>query len=159
MRVIFQDKVPTYYFIVALLAMTAIVFGVLLGSQFTNWAVPLSGLVKVIIAAVFILNLVGLMTLRVLKIELTPEQIIFGFAPFRRRYYLSQIEKAEISNYEFKNYLGYGIRIGRDGTLGYVPRSGRGLKIKVRGRRREYFFVCNKPEELKKLIEERKQLL
>ena len=38
------------------------------------------------------------------------------------------------------DYFGYGVRFGRDGTVGYVPRGGSGILITAEGEKRPLFF-------------------
>ncbi len=101
----------------------------------------------------FFLNFFVLIFFSKMTISLSHKYLSFGFSFFKKNIVIADIKKVEESKFEFANYMGYGIRYGRDGTLGYVPSSGKGLKIKVENEKREIFFVCNFPEQIINLLE------
>jgi len=153
MPTIFQDKVQTYKFVTAMLLITSLILLLILLSQYTDKPVVLEMGSKVVLIVVFLMNVLVLVSFQELTISLDEQYLIFGFMKFRKRILRSKIRKIELQHYDFRNYLGYGIRFGRDKTIGYCPRGGKGLKITVEGERREIFFVTNRPEELKSILE------
>ena len=74
---------------------------------------------------------------------ITETQVIFGFGLIKKRFERSDIKTCEPYTLEFGNYYGYGIRIGRDGTIAYNTRNGPGVKLVVEGCKRPY-VVCLK---------------
>ncbi len=156
MNIQYQEKVPAYVFVFVMLLVSCLIFLTALVSQFTSKAVPLTMPAKIILGIVLLLSVVVLISFRELVITVTENQIILGFGYFKKKFYLGNIEKIEISEYKFSNYLGYGIRYGRDKTIGYTPRGGKGLKIKFKKEKRAYFFISERPEELKMLLEKLK---
>ncbi|MBT5503456.1 hypothetical protein HN858_01105 [Candidatus Falkowbacteria bacterium] len=157
MPTIFKDKVQTYHLITAILVITCLIFLIILMSQYTDKPIALDNASKTVLAIILLLNVFILASFRELNIKVSDTHLIFGFMKFRKRILISKIKKIEFSEYKFQNYLGYGIRFGRDKTVGYVPRGGKGLVITVAGQRRPYFFVTNRPEELKAILEQRKK--
>lgn len=153
---IYKEKVPMYYFLIVVVGITCMILLIVLLSQFTSRAVPLDVAGKVILFVVFLINLIVLISFRELTITVTDRSIHFGFGKFSKKLYLENLKTVEVAEYKFRNYLGYGIRFGRDNTIGYVPRGGKGLKLKFRGEKRDYFIISDRIEELKNLLERRK---
>ena len=101
---------------------------------------------------IFAVDVLILVSYRELSIVMTDEKIKFGFGRFKKLFYIKKIKNIEIKDYKFTTYRGYGIRIGRDGSVGYVPRGGKGLMLTVEGEKRPYFFNTNNPDQLKNLL-------
>jgi len=153
MNEVYRDKIATYYFITVLMSLTAlIILGILL-SQFTSRQIPLTIPIQLFLIVLFLLNIVVLISFRELTVLITDDKIFFGYGKFQKKFQRSDIEAVELSEYKFSNYLGYGIRFGRDGTIGYVPRGGQGLKIKFKIEKRAYFFITNRADELKNILQ------
>ncbi|NQT49270.1 hypothetical protein HQ571_01100 [Candidatus Kuenenbacteria bacterium] len=153
MNIIYKEKVPTYVFVTAILLITCIILLIILMSQLTSKPIVLDLGGKVILLIVLIFNIVVLFYFRELVIIVTESRILFGFGKFRKKFYTGNIESIEIDDYKFSNYLGYGIRYGRDKSIGYVPRGGKGLRMKFKNEKRIYFFSTDRPDELKLLLE------
>lgn len=149
----YKEKIPTYQFIIWLGALMIIILLIILLSQFTGRAIPLSAEIKILMAVLILLVFGTLISFRALNIAVTEDQLIFGFGSFQKKIFLKNIERIEIGEYKFNVYWGYGIRWGFDGSIGYIPRGGRGIKIWVKDKKRPYFIISNNPEELKKVIE------
>jgi len=155
MNIKYEEKVPIYPAITALVLITCLIFLIVLLSQFTEKAIPMTSAAKVILLILFLLTLVVLFSFRELTISVTDKQVIFGYGHFQKKFYLSDIENVAFGEYKFRNYLGYGIRYGLDKTIGYTPRGGRGLRLKFKSGKRAYFIVSARPEELKGILEQR----
>ncbi|MBI5077380.1 hypothetical protein HZB94_03285 [Candidatus Falkowbacteria bacterium] len=149
----YKEKVSTYLFIIWLTSLACIILLIALLSQFTNHAVPLILGTKIIMFILILFVTGALFSFKALNISVNETQLIFGFGVFSKRIYLKNIEKIEIADYKFTNYWGYGIRFGFDGSIGYIPRAGRGIKIFVKDKRWPYFIISAKPDELKQMIE------
>jgi hypothetical protein len=155
---IYQEKIPTYYFITVVVVVTCLLMAGLLLSQFTSRALPMNLATKIIVAIVLVLEVLVFISFRELQIELTSETLTFGFSRFRKRISLGEIESVEVEDYKFSNYFGYGIRYGRDLSTGYVPRAGKGIKIKLKNQKAVYFVISTRAEELKGMIEQNKNV-
>lgn len=87
-----------------------------------------------------------------LEFVITEAQVIFGFGLIKKRFKLSDVQSCEPYSLEFRNYYGYGIRSGRDGTIAYNTRNGRGVKMVVAGGRKPYVVSVDDPERTCELI-------
>jgi hypothetical protein len=45
-------------------------------------------------------------------------------------------------------YWGIGVRLGMDGTICYNSRFGKGVRIKIRDKRKDYVLTSNNPQAL-----------
>ena len=153
MNVIYQEKVPTYVILTAILSLTTVVFLVVFVMQYIGKVEPESWPVQLLIGILFVMNVIVLISFRNLTITMSEERLIFGYGHFKKSVQLEQIESVEKGEFKFWNYLGYGVRFGRDGTIGYVPRGGKGLKLKVKNYKKPYFFITARPDELKSMLE------
>ena len=153
MNEVYKEKIPMYIFVTAVMSITCLILLVILVSQFTNRAVEIDTIGKVIVGFVLFLNTIVLVSFRELTISVTDRKIYFGFGKFKKHYYLDKLKKVEIGEYKFSNYFGYGIRFGRDNTVGYVPRGGAGVKLSFEGDKKDYFLISNRTEELKSILE------
>ena len=156
MNEVFKEKVPMYYFVMLIISITCLIFLLILISQFTSRPLSMNVSSKVILFVVFLINLIVLVSFRELTIKVTDKKIFFGFGRFSKKLYLDKLEDVEVTDYKFTNYFGYGIRFGRDNTIGYVPRGGKGLKMKFKGEKKEYFVISNRVDELKNILEKNK---
>ena len=157
MERIFQEKIPTYYFITIILIVTCLIMAALLLSQFLTSAVPMNLATKIVVAVVLVLEITVFVSFRELQIELTSETLTFGFGKFKKKINLTEIESIAVEDYKFSNYFGYGIRYGRDRSIGYIPRAGLGLRINLKNGKSDYYFISTKAEELKSMIDQYKK--
>ncbi|MBU1132611.1 hypothetical protein KKC32_05210 [Patescibacteria group bacterium] len=158
MNEIYSEKISTFYFITITLAITCLILFFVIIAPFLGKQLFINNNIKIVIAIILVFDLIVLFSFRTLNILLTEEKLIFGFGRFRKKLNFSEIEKVELGEYKFSNYFGYGIRFGRDKTVGYVPRGGRGLKIFVR-KQPTYFIITERAEELKSLLEKQLSLV
>lgn len=146
-NIVYQDEVKSSPIVIAVLLLSvAIVIIVGLVLYFQHQLAEDSSVWPALLAVILV-DILILLTFRQMQIVITDKQLSFGFLVFKKKIDLNKIEKIEIQDFKFNNYLGYGIRYGRDNTVGYVPCGGRGLKIKVSGEKKEFFLICNRPEE------------
>jgi len=89
---------------------------------------------------------------RRLFFEITKDHVRFGFGLVKKEFRRSDITSCEPYELTFKNYLGYGIRYGRDGTVAYNTRNGNGVKMVVDGRKRPYVISVDDPERVCELL-------
>ncbi|MFA6537094.1 MAG: hypothetical protein WCT18_01710 [Patescibacteria group bacterium] len=146
----FEEKIKTYpiiNFVIALsLAIIAYVFLQAWNDQFS----PLY--IKIILLAVIVLEILVFLNFRELTVSVENNQLILAFGVFRKKIWIGEIAKIEESEYQFRNYNGYGIRFGRDKTIGYVPCGGKGLKIFFKNSKKQIFFITKRAEELKQML-------
>lgn len=99
------------------------------------------GAIAVTVAIVFVL-------FRRLDFEITETEVRFGFGLLRKVFPRSRIISCEPYELRFRNYLGYGIRVGFDKTMAYNTRMGRGVKIVVEGCRKPYVVSLDNADEV-----------
>jgi len=113
--------------------------------------------VLVILFLLLLLDIFFIINFYRLKITVTDEKIIFGFGILKRKILLEKISEINIEDFKFNRYMGYGIRVGRDKSYGYIARSGKGIRLKVQGKR-DFFITSDNPEQLKSMIESAKKI-
>ncbi len=107
---------------------------------------------QIIIIAVVVLEFFFLINFLYLKIIITREQMIFvGFGILKRKINLKDIEQMEVQKLKFNKYMGYGIRTGRDRSVGYIAKGGKGIRFKIKNHR-ALFITSDNPEQLKMMI-------
>ncbi|PIT90498.1 MAG: hypothetical protein COU22_01830 [Candidatus Komeilibacteria bacterium CG10_big_fil_rev_8_21_14_0_10_41_13] len=150
MTSLYQEQQKTYFILIAVFILVAVFllsfvfFPQFYGSQALGQAQ------KIFLLIVTVLDLVLFWSFSSLNIKLTEAELIVAFGIFRKKIKWEWIKEAKIDDYSKANYLGYGIRLGRDKSLGFVARSGRGIRLKLK--LRDFFFTTDNPEELLKLI-------
>lgn len=83
-----------------------------------------------------------------LRIKVENGFLEFSFGIIKKRFKVEDVISCEPYQLKFGNYLGMGIRFGRDGTIAYNTRFGRGVKIQVRNKKRAYVLTTNDPGAL-----------
>lgn len=86
-----------------------------------------------------------------LQLTVYQNKLTFGFGYFKKSFVFKDIVEVKVEDYKFSNYLGYGIRFGRDRSIAFVARGGRGVRLKFK-KGRDYFFSCNEPEKAAQII-------
>lgn len=87
-----------------------------------------------------------------LHITITNDEMDFGFNMFRTRIKRNDIISCTPVNIKFGTYLGMGIRYGLDGTKAYNTRFGKAIRIKVKGRKRDFVITTNRAEQICSII-------
>ena len=90
---------------------------------------------------------------RRLDITLDDENLSFGFWRFRPVVPVQGIVSAEPERITFRKYGGIGIRTCA-GAVCYNTRFGDGVRIKVKGRKRDWVFSCNDVPRMVSLLNE-----
>lgn len=127
-----------------ILAMIGIVLGLILSPKDPTapfWVTPfliLIGLVLIFMYANF----------RNLDIKVQGRFLLFGFGIFKKKIPLSDIISCEESQVSFSRYWGIGIRLGMDGTICYNTRFGKGVRIKIKDKRKDYVLTSDNPQAL-----------
>lgn len=109
--------------------------------QTPSWVKPFITLFVLFFLFIFI-------NFRQLQIKVEGRFLEFGFGIFRKKIPLSEIISCEESSITFKRYLGIGIRFGLDGTVCYNTRFGKGVRIKVSNKKRDYVLTSDNPQAL-----------
>jgi hypothetical protein len=129
---------------VFILALIGIILGMVLSPQDPNtpfWVTPfliIIGLVLIFMFANF----------RRLEIRVQGQFLEFGFGIFKKKIPLSDIVSCEESQVSFGRYWGIGIRLGMDGTICYNTRFGKGVRIKIKDKRKDYVLTSDNPQAL-----------
>lgn len=85
---------------------------------------------------------------RTLVFEITDSRVKVAFGIFAKEIPRSKILSCEPFELTFKNYYGYGIRLGVDGTKAYNTRNGTGVKMKVDGERLPVVVSVDNPAKV-----------
>jgi len=152
--IVYQEKVKSNPLILAFLGLSVIgilVVGLILYFS-QNGAIEKNVLPTV--AIVLFVDVLLLLVFTQMQIVVTEKKLQFGFLFFRKKIKINEIVKLEVSEYKFSNYFGYGIRFGRDNTIGYVPSGGRGIKVTSENDKRAYFFICTQPEQVLAILKQ-----
>ena len=89
---------------------------------------------------------------RHLDFLITTDYIEFGFGIAKKRIKRSEIVSCELYQIRFRNYLGYGVRIGFDKTIAYIVRSGPAIKMAVKDRTWSYVVNVDDPARICDLL-------
>lgn len=146
-NIVYQDKVKSSVVVVAVFGISICAVLLIAVILYFQGLIANNKNVLPILSVVMAVDLGILLTFKQMKIVITDKELKFGFYIFGKKIDLKTIESVEIQDFKFSTYFGYGIRYGRDNTIGYVPCGGRGLKVTVSNEKRPYFFICNRPEE------------
>lgn len=129
---------------VFILAMIGIILGVVLSPQDPKtpfWVTPFLILVGLVLIFMFA-------NFRRLEIKIQGRFLEFGFGIFKKKILLSDIVSCEESEVSFAKYWGIGIRLGMDGTICYNTRFGKGVRIKIKDKRKDYVLTSDNPQAL-----------
>ena len=154
MNKIYEEKQRSSMMAIIIFLVIAFVFGTTLFANYKEYGVAsireADQMTFLIMAVLFIFLFVFFYNL---KITLTEEQLEFGFGPFKKKIAKGEIKTISIKQYEFKNYLGYGIRLGRaDKSWGYVAGNTSGVLID--SKKGKFYFTTDNPEQIVDLIKQ-----
>lgn len=85
---------------------------------------------------------------RVLTFEITDSEVRFGFGLMMKSVERDRVLACEPYEVTWENYMGLGVKGGRDGTLGYNTRSGKGVKLTIDGEKRPITVGLDDPEKV-----------
>jgi len=125
-------------------AMIGIILGLILSPRDPKspfWVTPF--LVLAGLAFIFMFS-----NFRSLQIKVQGRLLEFGFGIFKKRIQISDILSCEETQVSFGRYWGIGIRLGMDGTICYNTRFGKGVRIKIKGKRKDYVLTSDNPQGL-----------
>lgn len=87
-----------------------------------------------------------------LRFVITDDEVAFGFPLYGKRVPRSAVERCEPYELKFSNYLGYGIRLGRDGTVAYNTRNGPGVALTIAGEKRRVVISVDDPARVCEIL-------
>jgi hypothetical protein len=62
------------------------------------------------------------------------------------------LQEITVTKYSFINFGGYGIRYGRQRTLGFIARGGQGISFVEAVSRKKYYISTSSPEKILTLL-------
>lgn len=127
-RVGYTFWVPLLIVILVVLYLAIMVGGILKGNW---WFAAVFGAVTVSILLLY----AGFAHL---EFVITTNLVLFGFPLVNKSFERSKVILCEPYELTFGNYMGYGIRLGRDGTVAYNTRNGPGIKLVLADQKRAY---------------------
>lgn len=83
-----------------------------------------------------------------LKIEITEQELGFGYGIIKKKFKRAEVLSCEPFQIKFRDYWGYGIRYGINKTTGWITRSGAGVRIKIRDKKRDYVLSTDHADEI-----------
>ncbi len=99
-----------------------------------------------------VLLIVALINFFRLTFEITDNYVSFRFGFVGKEFEISRIKECSPCKISFWNYLGYGIRLGFDGSIAYNTKGGKGVKFIVNGLKRPYVVSVSDPGKVCDLI-------
>ncbi len=84
----------------------------------------------------------------VLKIEIVNYTLEVSFGLFKKKFVIKDIFNLELKDYHFMDFGGYGLRMGRNKTMGFIAGARRGLSFEILNQKRKYFVTVNEAEKL-----------
>jgi hypothetical protein len=112
-----------------------------------------SGSVAVILAIVTVVIVVLYLLFDPLSFFVTADEVAFGFIGWKKVYPRSALVSCESYELTFSNCMGYGVRVGRDGTTAFNTRNGPGVKMVFDGAKRPYVVSVDEPEVVCMILE------
>jgi hypothetical protein len=83
-----------------------------------------------------------------LVIEADPQMLSFNFGPIGRKIPLQEVDSIRaVAVHAMKEFMGWGIRVGPDGTIGYIASGNVGVRIAVSDGK-EYVITVHDPQGL-----------
>jgi hypothetical protein len=89
---------------------------------------------------------------RHLDFLITTDYIEFGFGVVKKRIKRSELLSCEPYQVRFRNYWGYGIRVGFDKSIAFISRSGPAVKMVLKDGKWSYVVNVNDPAKICDLL-------
>ena len=109
---------------------------------------------RIVLFVVLLVDIVIFRSFFELTFRVTNEGLEFGYGIFKTKISKNNIESVFIDDSK-GNFFGYGVRIGKHRALGYIAKTGKGLKIKTKDNR-NFFITMNSPEIALDIIKQNK---
>lgn len=92
-----------------------------------------------------------------LEISCSPKALSFHYGPFGKTFPLERIERIRaVSVNPLKEYMGWGIRVGADGSIGYIAAGKVGVRIEL-DEGKDYVVTVSDPQSLVDYVEAAKR--
>ena len=149
MTTLYFEQQKTYFLVVLVFILAAAVLLALV-----LWpGRPYSQLSKFLLLFITVLDLLLFWSFSQLTIKITDEFLQLSFGLFKKTLNFSAIKDVAVADYDKFNYFGYGIRLGKDKSIGYVARAGRGVKLSLESK--VYFFSSANPEQIQAILRQK----
>ena len=150
MNKIYEEKQRSSVLVLSLFLIGIIIFGVGI-YQFSTEIDKMSGDMIWMIAgaALFVLMFISFYQLHIVLYD---DKLQFGYGFMKKTIHRGEIKNLEIKKFEFKNYLGYGIRRGMDKSWGYVTGGDKGIMVHLANKK--FYFTTDNSEQLQDLIKQ-----
>lgn len=126
----------------------ALLVGVIVGAVYKSpgATIPCAVMIPVLACVYLVFN--------PLTFEITGDEVAFGFPAYHKSFPRSALKSCEPYELTFSNYMGYGIRWGRDGTTAFNTRNGPGVKMEFEGAGKPYVVSVDFPEKICEILSE-----
>lgn len=155
-NVLYEEKQATYKVFFLIFAVS---LGVTIFVLFRYINSITNDVFMIIIWLAVLLEVLILSNFIFLKIKVTDQYLKFGFGFFKRKFKFEDIQSIEIKDYNFSNYFGYGIRVGRDKTVAFAAKGGKGLLITLKAeslhKKKNYFVSSDQTDQLFVILDPR----
>ena len=91
--------------------------------------------------------IVMMLNFRKMLIRINDGKLVVSFGLIKKKVKLEDIRKCEVINASLSVYTGMGVRYGGDGSLGFVPRLGKAIRLSFE-KGRAFVFSTNESEKL-----------
>lgn len=148
---LYEEKQRTYLIfyalIVAIIAIEvlAIVVQLVVAKDIIEAVAPLALSIILLLAFSFVL-----INFFYLRLRITERELTVSYGIFRLRIPVNEIKSCEPATFSWKTYLGWGIRLGLDGTFAWTSRGRRG--IRVRTKHRQYVISTENADKICKVL-------
>ncbi|MFP4051463.1 MAG: hypothetical protein ACLFVB_06960 [Thermoplasmata archaeon] len=138
---IYHEKVISKIFVLALVIATLII-------GITTYFIPDSQSISYGLVAVLVILLVVGYFFRVLKVKCDNKYLSFHFGPIGKDVPLNKIKNIDVTNVRpLKDFMGWGHRIGPEGSIGYIAAGNKGVKIDLENGK-TYVITVKNPKRL-----------
>jgi len=151
--IIYQEQQKTYFILILVFIIVAFMVLALLFFPSFFGLYSLSNIGQFLLGLIAIMDLVFFWCFRKLTILADDVSLSFGFGFMKKKFSWNNLKSAQAEDFDLKNYLGYGIRFGRDKSMAFAAQGGRGVRLKAIGK--DYFFSSANAEKLVSLINEK----
>jgi hypothetical protein len=143
------NKWVLIYFIGIIVILSSVLVVLSIFGRLAGWTPKHTYLILTLIVALSLITL----NFRKLNIKVNSENIEVGYGIIKKKISLNEVVSCEPTMAKGRVYLGFGIRLGVDGSLAYTTSFGSAVKI-MRRKGRPFVFSTKNPEKLSKIINE-----
>jgi presenilin-like A22 family membrane protease len=152
MYIIHEQKQKSNLIVISIYIITFIVLSLIIINPSFLRLQKLPDISRIILLLVLVVDLIFLKIFYELKFRVTSDGLEFGYGFFKNKVKKDNIASVLVDNSQ-GIFFGYGVRFSRDKTIGYIAKSGSGLRIIYKDQR-QFFITMNNPEEALKIIKQ-----